>query len=116
MAEDFTMQDLHERLGKLGPQELVLDVRTAQEFAEGHVKGARNIPHEEVAAHAAELKKYSKIYLHCRSGKRAGIATQALEAAGLKNIVPITTTGMMHWLEAGYPVQTAEAGSARGRP
>ncbi len=105
MAETFTMQDLHERLGALGKGALVLDVRTHEEFAEGHVPGARNIPHEEVASHSSELKKHEKVYVLCRSGKRAGVACGALKKAGLTNLVCITTTGMMHWLEAGYPVE-----------
>jgi rhodanese-related sulfurtransferase len=105
MAETFTMQDLHERAGSLGANALMLDVRSPEEFAEGHIAGARNIPHETVASHANELKKREKVYVYCRTGRRAVAACEALKKAGLANLVCIGTTGMKHWLEAGYPVE-----------
>jgi len=102
MLGRITMKDLHERVKKLGGQEIVLDVRGLDEYVDGHVPGSINIPHDQVGAHVAELKKYERIYVHCRSGKRAQMATADLERAGLKNLVCIADGGMMDWAEAGY--------------
>ena len=57
---------------------LLLDVRTPGEFAAGHVPGAVNIPHDEVAARLSELEPYRErgVVLYCQSGRRAGMATQ----------------------------------------
>jgi phage shock protein E len=97
--------ELHTRIHQgLAPGEVVLDVRDTDEYAEGHIAGALNIPHEQVAAHAHELTQYQRIYIHCGGGGRAGRAVAALQKAGLTNLVHISESGMRTWLEAGYPV------------
>jgi rhodanese-related sulfurtransferase len=61
----------------------VVDVRTPQEFASGHVPGAINIPYEEIGKRAAEIGPPSTpVVLYCRSGRRSGIAAEALQKAG----------------------------------
>lgn len=97
------MKDLKDKYNALNPGELILDVRTPEEFAEGHLPGAKNINHEGVDQYAPELKNYSKVYVHCRSGKRAQMAVDALEARGLNNLVLIKDSGMMDWVELGLP-------------
>ena len=51
---------------------LILDVRTAQEFAEGHLPGAINIPHDVVSGDDPRLKgwKDKPVLVYCRSGRR----------------------------------------------
>jgi rhodanese-related sulfurtransferase len=106
--KQISMQDLHGKLGSLGKDDLILDVRTPEEFEEGHISGARNIDHETVLDHVEELKRFKTVYVHCRSGGRAGRAVQALENAGLKNLVCIGNTGMLQWVAAGFPVVTGK--------
>lgn len=67
---------------------LWIDVRSAEEFAGGHVPGAINIPHEEIALGVKELGLSSEqtIYLYCGSGRRAGIAWNTLKELGFLNI------------------------------
>ncbi len=61
----------------------VLDVRSAQEFESGHVPGALNIPHDQVAARSAELgAKDRPVLLYCRSGRRSGLAASDLARLG----------------------------------
>lgn len=68
-----------------------VDVRTAEEFGAGHVAGAVNIPYEEIAERIGEVTtdKDATIYLYCRSGRRSGIALEALHEAGYNNAVNI---------------------------
>ena len=101
----ISMHDLREKLPHLSKGEIVLDVRTPEEFSEGHVPGAINIDHEEIANHLAQLKSYSAVYIHCRSGGRAKWTFDVLQSEGLKNLVCIGNTGMKDWIEAGYPVE-----------
>lgn len=101
----MTMHDLKEILPMLGARETFLDVRTPEEFAEGHIAGAKNIPHEEVLSHLSELKQFEKVYVFCRSGKRAKIAFDSLSQSGLNNLVCITDGGMMNWIDSGYPLE-----------
>ena len=65
-----------------------VDVRSAQEYADGHVEGAVNIPHTEIAERIAEVTtdKDAALYLYCRSGRRSGLAMAELEAAGFTNV------------------------------
>ncbi len=106
MTKTIQMKDLHDLVtGGLAKGELILDVREPDEFAEGHIPGARNIPHEQVANHASELAKYSKIFVHCLGGGRAGKACTALESAGLANVVHIAGSGMRDWLAEGWKIE-----------
>ncbi|AAN56111.1 rhodanese-like domain-containing protein [Shewanella oneidensis MR-1] len=69
---------------KIASGAMVLDVRTPEEFAAGHLVNAVNIPFEQVAAEFAKrgIAKDTPVVLYCRSGRRSGIATDALVAAG----------------------------------
>jgi phage shock protein E len=61
----------------------VVDVRTPDEFAYGHVPGALNIPFDEIAKRTAEIGPTSTpVVLYCRSGHRSGIAVETLSKAG----------------------------------
>jgi len=64
----------------------LVDVRTPEEFAMGSVKGAVNIPVDEVESRVNEFKGKPYVILFCRSGHRAGIAKTTLENAGIKNV------------------------------
>jgi phage shock protein E len=70
---------------------LWIDVRSADEYAAGHVSPAVNIPHTEIAARIGEVTtdKDALIYLYCRSGRRSGFALDALEQAGYTNVVNV---------------------------
>jgi phage shock protein E len=61
---------------------LLLDVRTPQEFAAGHVDGAKNIPVQDLARRIAELGAPRQVVVYCRSGGRSASAAQILRQAG----------------------------------
>ena len=65
-----------------------IDVRSAEEFVAGHLSGAINIPHTEIAERIGEVTtdKNAQIYLYCRSGRRSGIAQSALQHAGYARV------------------------------
>lgn len=65
-----------------------IDVRTAPEYAIDHIEGDRLIPHNDIISGIKELfpDKDTEIHLYCRSGRRSGIATEALQAAGYTNV------------------------------
>lgn len=67
---------------------LLIDVRTAEEFADGHIDGAINIPYQQTDAleSAIGADKQRQVVVYCRSGHRAGIAKDALEKAGYTNV------------------------------
>ena len=63
---------------------LIVDVRTAEEFAAGHFPGAINIPHEDIIQGIQEYNvgKGQTVLLYCRSGNRSGQAESRLQSAG----------------------------------
>ncbi|MCL2310102.1 MAG: rhodanese-like domain-containing protein [Proteobacteria bacterium] len=67
----------------------LIDVRTPQEFAEGHLVGAVNIDYREITAKIDSVTsdKNARIELYCRSGNRSGIALGMLKDAGYRNAV-----------------------------
>ena len=101
----ITLKDFYEHSQILGKNELILDVRNPDEFAAGHIKGAKNIPVTVVAQSAQELKGFEKVYIHCKRGGRANTAFEALKAQGLTNLVCLKEAGMDLWIENGYPVE-----------
>jgi phage shock protein E len=69
------------------PQTTFVDVRSKEEFADGHFPGATNIPLQEIAAKANELKKSNApVVLYCRSGARSMNAYFLLKQLGLENV------------------------------
>ncbi len=67
---------------------LILDVRTADEFAAGHVPGAVNVPHDQLASRLGELEgeKDRPVVVYCERGGRAGKAASVLLEAGYADI------------------------------
>ena len=67
---------------------IILDVRTQEEYDEGHIPGAIVISHEEIAEKAEEVltDKDQLILVYCRSGRRSKIAAEALAELGYTNI------------------------------
>ncbi len=59
----------------------LLDVRSAREFAAGHLEGARNVPHDEVTARLSEIPP-GRVVVYCKSGVRSALAARQLRAAG----------------------------------
>lgn len=73
----------------------VIDVRTPSEFEAGHVPGALNIPHGEIAQRHAEIGPASTpTLLYCRTGHRSGIAIAALREKGFTQIYDLKSYGL----------------------
>lgn len=64
----------------------MVDVRTPAEFAEGSVKGATNIPLDEVEHQIDKFKGKKNIVVFCRSGSRSSQAKTVLEKNGFSNV------------------------------
>lgn len=67
---------------------IILDVRTQEEYDEGHIPGAIVISHEEIEEKAEDVltDKDQLILVYCRSGRRSKIAAEALVELGYTNI------------------------------
>jgi phage shock protein E len=65
-------------------KDVIIDVRSPQEFASGHVEGAINIEHTAIAQEIAKagVSKDDKVMLYCQSGRRSGMALDTLKGLG----------------------------------
>ncbi|MBC7983543.1 MAG: rhodanese-like domain-containing protein [Candidatus Obscuribacterales bacterium] len=103
---DITADKLQSRIEKKDAAIVLLDVRTAEEFAQGHVPGAKNIPHDQLAERVSELlaDKDKEVVLYCRSGRRAGIAAETLQAKGFEKLLHLEGD-MQKWSAENRPVE-----------
>jgi len=98
---DIPQAELMQRI-KANQAGLILDVRSPEEYAEGHIPGAINIPHDQLGSRLAEIGAYKdkNIVLYCRSGRRVRIAAGILQAAGFRNLLHLAGD-MGGWLLNG---------------
>ena len=89
-----------------GQSPLLLDVRTPEEYAGGHVPGARNLPIDELPSRLGELgaDRAAPIVVYCERGPRAERAADALAAAGFTGVRRLAGS-MSAWRSAGLPVE-----------
>lgn len=92
------------------PNAPLIDVRTPQEFAQAHIKNARNISvnSEDFAQQIARLDKTKPVLVYCLSGGRSSYAAGMLASAGFSEIYNLAG-GMMKWRAAGLPETTDNA-------
>ena len=65
---------------------IVIDVRTPEEFKEGHIEESSNVEWQTISSIIDEVKKDQKIYLYCRSGRRSQNATDILIDLGYEDV------------------------------
>jgi rhodanese-related sulfurtransferase len=82
---------------------MALDVRTPQEFSEGHLKGAKLIPVAELGDRIGELDslKERQIIVYCHSGNRSAAASRILGKNGFAKVANLRG-GIMAWNSAGF--------------
>ena len=87
------------------PNGLLLDVRTDNEFAQGHLRGAQQIDfYRDDFAHALEkLDKDQPVFIYCRSGNRSGKAAKQMKAMGFSAVYNLEG-GIGAWSKRNKPV------------
>ena len=102
----ISQAELLERQAKKDPDLVVLDVRTAEEYAAGHVPGARNVSHDQLAAKLGELSslKDKQVVLYCRSGRRSALAGEILREAGFTRLLHLQGD-YLAWEAENQPVE-----------
>ena len=85
------------------PNMLIVDVRQPEEYAQGHVPGAKLIPLGQLESKLAEIPDNAPVYVICRSGSRSKTASDILVKNG-KIDVRNVQGGTLAWQAAGYTV------------
>ncbi|MDO4641679.1 MAG: rhodanese-like domain-containing protein [Neisseria sp.] len=70
-------------------QGLWIDVRSPEEFQQGHIEGAQNIPVDRIASEISRISpdKNAPLNLYCRSGRRSEVALQTLKKLGYTHVI-----------------------------
>ena len=89
---------------------VLIDVRQASEYDEGHVPGAWHIAGGSLPDRLAELPHDRPIACMCAAGFRASIATSLLRSAGFQRVSWVSD-GVPIWRASGYPLETGPSGS-----
>lgn len=81
----------------------LLDVRTPEEYADGHIAGSINIPLAELSTQLSQVPMNIPVVVYCRSGNRSAQAAALLKEAGYTQV--LNMGGIVDWVNAGYPVE-----------
>ena len=97
------LQLIEERRGQA--DFLIVDLRSREEFEQGHIEGARLIPYYAVnfTRIVSQLDRNATILLYCQRGRQSPLAFRALEKLRFTD-VRILDGGVAAWTEAGYPL------------
>ena len=84
----------------------ILDVRSPEEFASGHIPGAVNIPYDQLSERlaASGLSATDEVVVYCERGRRAEVAESMLREAGYTDVRDLTGH-MAAWRAGGLPVE-----------
>ena len=105
-------------LTNIGPQEVVklinadavvIDVRSAEAYARGHIVNAKNIPFDELEANRDKIAKYAKkpIVAVCDAGMTSAKVVDSLRKTGMENVYGLKG-GINAWTQANLPLVTAK--------
>jgi len=109
----LTLAQFEEKL-KQADDPQILDVRSPQEYAENHLKGAINfyVPDDESLERSiGRLRKDKPVFVYSINNGRSTTVSTKLTQAGFSEVYPLPG-GLAHWIGAGNPIETAQANSA----
>lgn len=107
VAEEVKVISVEEVREAMGNGEFqLIDVRTIEEFGEGHLKNAKNIcvTDDDFKEKVAKLNRNEPVYLYCRSGKRSARAGEILREMGFTEIYDMDG-GILKWNEEDFELE-----------
>ena len=104
MTNEASLQDVEQALAQGAT---VLDVREGEEYAAGHLPGARLLPLGVLPVRMHELDQGPPVYVVCQGGGRSAQAAELLSGAGFD--ARSVSGGTAAWTKSGRPVETDRA-------
>ena len=103
----ISAQEAHDWLSDPHSQWLVLDVRTPEEFAQGHLANAtlKNFYDADFKAQLEQINRWQPTILYCRSGNRSAKTLTIMRELGFRNVYEVKG-GIQAWQAAGFPLQS----------
>ncbi len=108
-AQGITNIEPQDAVKLINADAVVLDLRSSEAFARGHIVNAKNIPSDELTANQDKYKKYKSrpILAVCDAGVASSRAVDTLRKAGLENVYGLKG-GIAAWTQANLPLVTAK--------
>jgi rhodanese-related sulfurtransferase len=108
-AQGITNIEPQDAVKLINADAVVLDLRSSEAFARGHIVNAKNIPSDELTASEDKYKKYKSrpILAVCDAGVTSSRAVDTLRKAGLENVYGLKG-GIAAWTQANLPLVTAK--------
>ncbi len=108
-ARGVTSLEPQDAVKLINADAVVIDLRSAEAFARGHIVNARNIPADELGENSAVIEKFKSrpIVAVCEAGMTSGRAVEKLRKAGLENVFGLRG-GINAWQQASLPLVTAK--------
>jgi len=108
-AQGITNIEPQEAVKLINADAVVLDLRSSEAFAKGHIVNAKNIPSDELAANEDKYKKYKSrpILAVCDTGITSSRAVDTLRKSGLESVYGLKG-GIAAWTQANLPLVTAK--------
>ena len=113
VKETISVDQFEKKLAET-PNAQLVDVRTAEEYADGHLKNSvnMNVNREDYKEQFGTLDKTKPVFVYCLSGGRSGNAAKIMQKMGFTEIYNMDG-GIMKWSNAGKPI---EQGAAKAKP
>jgi rhodanese-related sulfurtransferase len=94
---------------------VVIDLRSAEAFARGHIVNAKNIPFEDLAANKDKISKYAKktLVAVCDAGMTSSKVVESMRKTGVENVYGLKG-GITAWTQANLPLVTGKKTKKKG--
>lgn len=108
-ARGLTNVEPQDAVKLINSDAVVIDLRSAEAFARGHIVNAKNIPFDELQANQEKIAKYAKkpIVAVCDAGLTSGKVVDSMRKAGAENVYGLKG-GINAWTQANLPLVTAK--------
>ena len=113
-AQGITNIEPQDAVKLINADAVVLDLRSSEAFARGHIVNAKNIPSDDLTANQDKYKKYKSrpILAVCDAGVTSARAVDTLRKSGLENVYGLKG-GITAWTQANLPLVTAKKTKAK---
>lgn len=101
---EISIEALYDSWRQLGNDEVIVDIRTSDDYQQAHVPDSRNIPFASMNDRCDELKPYRRIYFYCYGGQGSKAVATRLTEMGFENLCYVGQAGLADWQASGYPV------------
>ena len=114
-ARGLTNLEPQDAVRLINADAVVIDLRSAEAFARGHIVNAKNIPFEDLPANKDKISKYAKkpLVAVCDAGMTSSKVVESMRKTGVENVYGLKG-GITAWTQANLPLVTGRKTKKKG--